>query len=267
LAAWPSALCFDAPVIALAWQGLYAEIAAAPVAPRHCLLVFAAVWLGYAADRWLDARRHCRNLTLRHRFFARWRRPILVAWLAVFGASAAYALSALSSSEVARGLPVAMAGAGFVFTAPVLGGAAKLYIKSLATALLVLASAALFTVSGRGGLGLETALALLSPGALFLCNCLIIHGWDAPIDRLQEGRSLPPPPRVSRVLLTGAGFQALLLLRLQWADSAYAVVPALALLSLTLIAAVAAGLRGRPALRRLAADAALLTPLLVLVAR
>lgn len=51
---WPNVLNLDAPAIALAWQEVFARSASVSVRPAERAALFGAVWIVYAADRWLD---------------------------------------------------------------------------------------------------------------------------------------------------------------------------------------------------------------------
>src|SRR5690606_460869 len=65
---WLTALCLLEPTIGIAWQSAFAQAAGTECLPRHGVLLFAGLWLGYAGDRWLDARAlgHRAHVTLRH---------------------------------------------------------------------------------------------------------------------------------------------------------------------------------------------------------
>src|ERR1700704_1719121 len=67
---WPNLLSLDAPVVAVLWQILFARCFQVPVDALAALLLLLTVWLIYAADRILDARRdECHSP--RHEFYRR----------------------------------------------------------------------------------------------------------------------------------------------------------------------------------------------------
>ncbi len=88
---WPNVLSLDAPVVAVAWEILFARCLDASVRPLSLLTMALWVWLIYASDRTLDGLRISTQLadeTARHRFY-RIHRAAVVPWI---GAGVAVAL-------------------------------------------------------------------------------------------------------------------------------------------------------------------------------
>lgn len=73
---WLALLSLDAPQVAVTWQALLARTLGSSQSPRHYLLVFASVWLGYAADRRFDNRRVQRPQSEQHPFYAQRPRAV-----------------------------------------------------------------------------------------------------------------------------------------------------------------------------------------------
>ena len=67
----PNLLALDAPVVAVVWQRFLAAQFGANVPLTATTALAATVWCIYLSDRWLDARRGCRD-TERHRVAATW---------------------------------------------------------------------------------------------------------------------------------------------------------------------------------------------------
>ncbi len=103
---WPTVLSLDAPAVALVWQWQMARVAGVVLAPSRSLILGAAVWLVYSADRWIEGRRlSAKDIrTQRHYFYYRWSRPVMFAWIAVALAGLAMAFTCLSGREIAAGL-------------------------------------------------------------------------------------------------------------------------------------------------------------------
>lgn len=98
----------DAPPVAVAWALLLAHAGGGSPRPVELALLAAGVWLGYAADRWLDGRRlGARAATARHRFAARYPGPLAVVWAAVLALSLVVAVEWLDRAQLARGVALA----------------------------------------------------------------------------------------------------------------------------------------------------------------
>ena len=69
---WPNLLSLDAPLVAVAWLGMFAKTWQVVWFPKTIyLLVAGVVWIIYVVDRLLDARIHPEDLVSdkpRHRF-------------------------------------------------------------------------------------------------------------------------------------------------------------------------------------------------------
>src|SRR5690606_5390744 len=76
------------------------------LAPHHAVILAAAVWLVYAADRWIEGFLVAPGamLTQRHDFHQRHRRPIAVIWAVVLLAGVGTALRCLDLREITAGL-------------------------------------------------------------------------------------------------------------------------------------------------------------------
>ncbi|HTJ77871.1 MAG TPA: hypothetical protein VL357_02650 [Rariglobus sp.] len=82
---WLTVLSLDAPLVALAWQTLFARILKVELPWQQPVLLGLAVWVIYAADRWIEGWRLSPEtvLTQRHHFYILWRWPVFMIGLAV----------------------------------------------------------------------------------------------------------------------------------------------------------------------------------------
>jgi len=265
IATWITTLCLDAPIVALVWQEFYAKTATTSIAWHHRILIFVAVWLGYAADRWLDSRRHRLNKTHRHLFFSKHRSLILVTWLCILAASLFYAAKTLTPAEFIDGCSIAIASGSLTFLIQTLRGPSKPVLKSFSTSLLILVSAALFTILPQDQIDSDTALAALSTYLLYLANCLAVQRWDYKIDRIQESDTFTFRYRLGfNLYLLSIGQLALGALLFS-KQSPFVAMPLASLISLAILYPLdAAGQKLPTETRRLAADAALLSPLVLI---
>jgi hypothetical protein len=190
---WPTILSFDAPSVAVAWQWMFARAAGARLEWYHYAIIFAAVWIIYAADRWLEGwrLRPDQVKTQRHYFYQRHRWPLFALWLAVMAAGLGLALTRLTLPEIR---------CGFILLAPVI-----LYTfshqflhrhhpwrapKEICVAVLFAIGVVCFTLARN-----PSALAIIAvPLALFsllcLANCALISIWEDEVDRSHGQTSL-----------------------------------------------------------------------------
>jgi hypothetical protein len=103
---WPNLLSLDAPLVAVLWQVLFVRCLRTEAETRADLLpavlLVAAVWLIYTADRALDAWRGADHRP-RHEFYRRHWRAVLPVWMAVLGVTGWLASTTLSAALFERG--------------------------------------------------------------------------------------------------------------------------------------------------------------------
>ncbi len=106
-----TALCWEAPAVAVLWQVFVAQILGVPIGVIDCVLLGAAVWVIYQGDHLLDARRAdpARPMPARHRFARRHFRGLLTA---VIGISSLGLLLAFLQLPRSLLLPGGLIGAG-----------------------------------------------------------------------------------------------------------------------------------------------------------
>lgn len=218
------------------------------------MLVFLAVWLGYTADRWIDAWKHDVNVSQRHHFHALRRWKLLALWVSILGVSIVFSLQKLTSLELRNGLLLAFA--SLVATGLIQlnrFGKRKTAIKSALTALLVASSILVFATPDSSKSTLE-ALSIMVP--LFFLNCILIHSWDRAIDAKQSPNDFNNANRFTTILAAaltlGISFFLVKTNPLSW----YAIAA-----TLNLIAIHACFQSLHIETRRTLADIALLTPL------
>lgn len=244
---WPNLLSLDAPLVALLWQTLFircfrvSDHGSGRAFPS--ILLVAAVWLIYTADRVLDAwRGSC--AAPRHEFYRRHWRIVLPIWLVVFAATAWIAWTQLSRPVFARG---AWLGVAVALYFAAVHGVRRKWPKEAAVAVIFALGASLAAWTR-----VETRADILTV-ILFSClcwiNCVGIEQWEQGQSRFPVG-----------LIAAGVGLMALFLLfreRPVLASAEAASAAALFLLD-----------RGRLNLSsdalRVLADAALLSPILFL---
>jgi hypothetical protein len=100
---WPNLLSLDAPLVAVLWQALFVRCLQAPVDLLPAVLLIAAVWLIYTADRALDVWRGAGKRP-RHLFYRRHWRVVAPVWLSVLGATAILSWRELPPELFHRGM-------------------------------------------------------------------------------------------------------------------------------------------------------------------
>jgi hypothetical protein len=190
---WPVILSLDAPAVAVVWQWQLARVAGVQPTRHHAFILGAAVWLAYAADRWIEGWRLAPGQvqTQRHHFYQRWRWPVAAVWLGLLAATLTVSMRQLTGREFAAGL---------LLLGPVLAYLLSHQLahrdspwrapKELCVALLLAGGVSCFTlaqVSARiSELGVPLALFTL----LCLANCALISLWEHEVDRSHGQTSL-----------------------------------------------------------------------------
>lgn len=260
---WPGVLSLEAPFIAALWQRLFGSALGVPVRWPESLLLALTVWLIYSADRLLDSLKRG-VYTQRHRFYVAHRRSVLGLWLIVLASTLGLALTLLTPLELVGGMLLGAALLGY-FASRHLGRPER-HPKELQIALFFTLGVSLIPLlNGAPHLPLFLATGLL--GILAFLNCAFIALWEGAHD-LEPAPFTRRHPRLARRLrllplalavgcaLTAALFPKTLPLELALAGSS------LLLYGLDILPfATKLG----PEARHVAGDAALLTPLLVLL--
>lgn len=267
---WITVLSLDAPLVAVAWQAAFTRVVAPPdsTRPHQAWLLGAAVWLAYAADRWIEGWRLTPQTvrTQRHYFFLRWRWPAFAAWLAVLGGALVLAARELSSREWLFSLALLPPVFAYLLSHQFLHRAHPWRVpKELCVAAILTLGAALYPAANLAG----PLLPLAAPGALFfllaLANCLLISDWEREVDRHHGQTSLALRFTTARRLAAALPWGILVL------AAAHAFTHAGPARTVALHAAASALLLGLLALAeprlgreraRVLADLALLTPLI-----
>lgn len=170
---WLTFLSLDAPLVAVAWQALFAKEQDIQLAWYHSTIVFLSVLLGYAADRWCDNLLSKRARSQQHQFYAKHSRRILAVWLLALIFASTLAFLKLSGAELAHGFTLMAIAITYTLFAQ---KARKFPFYSIAkpvfTAMLVLASSLLFLPFTA-----SSYLTALYVWMLFTSNCLYIRSW------------------------------------------------------------------------------------------
>ena len=77
-------ISLDAPLIAVVWQGLIAEVFSVSLEIHHHLILGTAVWLCYSADRCAEPSFVNGISSSRHQIFKKHKMPFVFIWIALF---------------------------------------------------------------------------------------------------------------------------------------------------------------------------------------
>jgi hypothetical protein len=171
---WPNLLSLDAPLVAVTWCALLARSLGLDAAPATLLLLGAAVWIIYAADRLLDVRRTPPG-TARHQFAAAHRATMLPVLAAAIVIAGLLCLSVLPAATLQRGLAAAaFVAAYFYWVHRPQRIRVQPSVKRIAVALLFAAGVVLplHPASGLGPAWAATA-------AVVWLNTLAIDNWES----------------------------------------------------------------------------------------
>jgi hypothetical protein len=270
---WPNLLSLDAPLVAVVWQVLFARSFGAALDGAQVAVLAMYVWLVYVADRTLDGLRGdaLSQGAARHRFHREHWAKLTPAFVAV-AAIAAYLSLAVLGPALLRGYGW-LAATGTIYFAGVHLMPARVrrrWPKELAVAILFAAGVCMpVLAAGKFAWQIFAPVFAIFTAALWL-NALGIECWERARTGAERRRLAPAPTRALAIHLEAAA----------WVTSAAAATLALAHperagapLVYASIAASAALLgvlewrRDRLAIdaMRVLADAAFLTPIVVLV--
>ncbi|MGH8095007.1 MAG: hypothetical protein ACREIF_16300 [Chthoniobacterales bacterium] len=213
---WLNLVCLDAPIVAVAWQWLFARTFGAHLDFALRALLFLTAWLIYLGDRFADTIQLPPTVPIsrRHRFCREHMIGWWVAIVIIFFLDASVALRSLDLQMLLLGGTLAALCALYLFINHSLGGKWRpLPMKEKAIGTLFAAGTTLGVVGQLPGLTASFAVAVLLFAILCTFNCLSIAAWERELDAAQ-GKStfMTGWPMAARALKTigyGLAFVAL----------------------------------------------------------
>ena len=267
----------DAVLVAVVWQQVFALALGVALTLPARLILGAAVWLAYSADRCFDARRADADslVTRRHRFASRHARTVFGIGCLLLPAIIALAVRSLDPRLLRSGWWLAGAVLGYVLFVQWLGRRCRAWPKELAVGVLFAAGVAWFPI----GLALAEApepaslrVTFLGAGAfagLCMLNCLAISRFEYAQDRRRGEAGWLDFGRLGRIVpAAGLGLAALALVGCGFAPNpgAATLFASIAASALALLALDRFSSRFESETLRLLADVALLSPVLLGIA-
>ncbi|CAM3003780.1 hypothetical protein [Rariglobus hedericola] len=190
---WPSTLSLDAPFVAVLWQALFARKLDVHLDWHDPVLIGLAVWIIYAADRWIEGWRLDPNTvqTRRHEFYIRNRWPVFWVGIAAIIATTVIALGRLDEREFKAGFILLIPTVLYLFSHQLVHRHHPLRLpKEIVIAVIFAIGCAL----APAVLAPEKITSLIIPVTLFglLCfsNCALIASWEKEVDTLHGQTSL-----------------------------------------------------------------------------
>ncbi len=101
--AWPNILSLDVALVGVAWQRLIAETLKTHCPQAVSWVLGLSIWLAYMGDRWLDSIRLKKACTYRHEVMRALRWPFLILWLPILIFDVFLALRTLSPQSFITG--------------------------------------------------------------------------------------------------------------------------------------------------------------------
>jgi hypothetical protein len=190
---WPTILSLDAPAVVVLWQAMIARSASIGTSAAEGVVLGSSVWLAYVADRWIEGWRLVPDKirTQRHRFYQRWRWPILALWVAVLALDLATAVRGLPAAALKGGVLVLVPVAAYLLSHQLIHRKIRLRApKEVCVALLLGGGAAVFAASRAGADVHAMAVPLILFVLLCFANCALISVWEDEIDRSHGQTSL-----------------------------------------------------------------------------
>lgn len=273
-------LSLDAPTVAALWAWAIGRAVHVAVSADSLALLFLGTWLLYVADRVLDGfHQDSARLRERHLFYRRHRAAALAVAVPVAGVLAwLVALHMLDRARRADLLLFALAAAYFSLVH--LRGRAieRWFPKELLVALIAAAAIAVPAWSraqGHGGVLFAAFVALFA--SICWLNCVAIEKWEGPAAAASRGAHIVDPTtrwgqqrlrRIGAAVAVAAVFAAGAFLGLNDTAAAALCLAGAASAALLVLLDVSHSRGGVSAFHlRIAADVALLTPLLLIVLR
>jgi hypothetical protein len=185
---WLNLLCLDAPIVALAWQWLFAHIFGANLDFSLRALLFFTAWLIYLADRFADTIRLPSSvpISLRHQFCRDHMTGWWVAIVVIFIINLSLAFSGLDLQLFLLGGTLAALCALYLVVNHSLGGKWRpIPMKEKAIGILFAAGTTLAVIAKLPGLTISFGFAVLLFAILCTYNCLSIAAWERELDAAQ----------------------------------------------------------------------------------
>ena len=201
---WLNLLCLDAPIVAVAWQWIFAWTFGAHLTPSLRALLFLTAWLIYLGDRFADTVRLPAGspISLRHAFC----RDHMVGWwvgvVVIFVVDVFLAIRSLDLQMLLLGGTLAALCGLYLFVNHSVGGRWRPFpLKEKAVGILFAAGTTLGVVGQLPGLTISFGVAVLLFAILCTYNCLSIAAWERELDAAQGKASfLTGWPAVARAL-------------------------------------------------------------------
>ncbi|MBC8039799.1 MAG: hypothetical protein H7Y06_04585 [Opitutaceae bacterium] len=190
---WPATLSLDAPLVAVLWQSLFARKLGVRLDWHDPVLIGLAVWIVYAADRWIEGWRLDLNIaqTHRHQFYIRHRWPVFWIGITAIMAATSIGITRLESREFKAGFVLLIPTLLYLFSHQLVHRHHPLRIpKEIVIAVIFALGCAL----APAFVSPEKIPTLLIPATLFglLCfaNCALIASWEKDVDTVHGQTSL-----------------------------------------------------------------------------
>ena len=189
MAVWLNLVCLDAPLVSIAWLGLFARIFHCNFAAGHGVVLFLTAWLIYLADRFADSRSLADDVqrSLRHAFCLQHRRRWLAAILMIGATDAIAIWTTIDAGTALVGGVVGTLALAHLLLNYSLGGAwPPLPLKECTVGLVF----AMGTLVALFPFPQPLPSSLLISAAFFagLCtlNCISIAFWERELDEAQS---------------------------------------------------------------------------------
>ena len=190
---WPTTLSLDAPLVAVLWQALFARKIGVSLDWHDPALIGLAVWIIYAADRWIEGWRLDLGTvqTHRHQFYIRHRWPVFAVGLAAIATTITIAIFRLDGREFKAGFILLIPTTLYLFSHQLVH---RHHPLRLPKELCIAAIFSLGCALGPAVLAPDQIPGLIIPAILFglLCfaNCALIASWEKEVDTIHGQTSL-----------------------------------------------------------------------------
>ena len=186
---WLNLFCLDAPLVSIAWLGLFARVFQVSLGPVNCLALFLTAWLIYLADRLADSRALPNDVarSLRHQFCLGHQRSWIGALLVIGLADTFLIWQGLKPDVAVAGAVVgAFAVIHLVLNYSRRGAWPPLPLKEVTVGLLFVAGTLVALCPGPHPITGSLVVSGLAFAGLCTLNCISIAFWERELDEMQR---------------------------------------------------------------------------------
>ena len=192
---WPNVLGLDAPIVAVVWQYLFADVFEIKIPASNYLALFLVVWVIYSADRLLDAKMLSskKNSTTRHNYYHQNYRVLFFITAIIATVTAVICLTSIPFAVLKFGLMIScFVIVYFIHRKWGRGGMIVFLPKEIFVGLVFAIGTTLIGYTWTREIpDVFLSIPVIGFGVLCSMNCLAISVWEKDSDAFNDNSALP----------------------------------------------------------------------------